>query len=162
MSAMASQITSLTIVYSIVYSGTDRRKRQSSASPAFVWETHWWTVNSPHKRPVTRKMFPFDDVIIYIALTSYFLKILPLSTLLGQRLININAFINIIHRNELLCVDKAMINWSYKGVHVKLVSALKFSIIAYPPTSFQVLKCYLQFCRMFFHMTALWTLDIWW
>ena len=36
MSAMASQITSLTIVYSIVYSGADQRKHQSSASLAFV------------------------------------------------------------------------------------------------------------------------------
>ena len=32
MSAMASQITSLTIVYSTVHSGTDQRKHQSSAS----------------------------------------------------------------------------------------------------------------------------------
>ena len=26
---------------------------------------HRWPVNSPHKGPVTRKMFPFDDVIMY-------------------------------------------------------------------------------------------------
>ena len=50
---MASQITSLTIVCSTVYSDTDQRKHQSSAS------------NSPHKGPVTRKMFPFDDDIMY-------------------------------------------------------------------------------------------------
>ena len=64
MSTMASQITSLTIVYSSVYSGTDQRKHQSSASLAFVREIHRWLVNSPHKGPVTRKMFPFDDVIM--------------------------------------------------------------------------------------------------
>ena len=64
MGAMASQITSLTIVYSTVYSGADQRKHQSSASLAFVWGIHWWPVNSPHKWPVTRKMFPFDDVIM--------------------------------------------------------------------------------------------------
>ena len=40
MGTVASQITSLTIVYSIVYSGTDRRKYQSSASLAFVWGIH--------------------------------------------------------------------------------------------------------------------------
>ena len=56
MGAIASQITSLTIVYSIVYSDADQRKHQSSASLAFV---RWI-----HKRPVTRKMFPFDDVIM--------------------------------------------------------------------------------------------------
>ena len=52
MTMMASQITSLTVVYLIVYSGADQRKHQSSASLAFV-----------HKGPVTRKMFPFGDVI---------------------------------------------------------------------------------------------------
>ena len=66
MSAIASQITSLTIVYSTVYSGTDQRKHQISASLAFVREIHRWLVNSPHKGPVTRKMFPFDDVIMHI------------------------------------------------------------------------------------------------
>ena len=51
MSAMASQITSLTIVYSTTYSGTDQRKHQSSASLAFVRGIHRRTVNSPHKGP---------------------------------------------------------------------------------------------------------------
>ena len=64
MSAMESQITSLTIAYSTVYSGADQRKHQSSASLAFVRGIHRWPVNSPHKGPVTRKMFPFDDVIM--------------------------------------------------------------------------------------------------
>ena len=63
MCAIASQITSLAIVYSAVYSGADQRKHQSSASLAFVGGIHRWPVNSPHKGPVTRKMFPFDDVI---------------------------------------------------------------------------------------------------
>ena len=64
MGAMASQITNLTIIYSTVYSGADERKHQSSASLAFVWGNHRSLVNSPHKEPVTRKMFPFDDVIM--------------------------------------------------------------------------------------------------
>ena len=64
MSAMASQINSLTIVYSTVYSGVDQRKHQSSASLAFVRGIHWWPVNSPHEGPITRKMFSFDAVII--------------------------------------------------------------------------------------------------
>ena len=62
---MASQITSLTIVYSIVYSSADERKHQRSVSLAFVGGIHRWPVNSPHKGPVIRKMFPFDDVIMY-------------------------------------------------------------------------------------------------
>ena len=64
MTMLASQITSLTVVYSIVYSGVNQRKHQSSASLAFVWEIHRGPVNFPHKGPVTRKMFPFDDVIM--------------------------------------------------------------------------------------------------
>ena len=64
MRAMASQITNLTIAYSTVYSGTDQRKIQSSASLAFVRGIHRWPVNSPHKGPVSRKIFPFDDVIM--------------------------------------------------------------------------------------------------
>ena len=62
MSAVASHINSLTIVYPSVYSGTDQRKHQSSASLAFVWGIHRCSVNSPHKLPITRKIFPFDDV----------------------------------------------------------------------------------------------------
>ena len=68
MGANASQITSLTAVYSTVYSGADRRKHKSSASLAFARGIHRGPVNSPHKRPVTRKMFPFDDVIMNICL----------------------------------------------------------------------------------------------
>ena len=65
MGTIASQITSLTIGYSIVYSVADQRKHQSSASLAFVRGIHRGPVNSPHKWPVTRKMFPLDDVIMY-------------------------------------------------------------------------------------------------
>ena len=64
MGTMVSQITRLPIVYSAVYSGVDQRKHQSSASLAFVRGIQRWPVNSPHKWPVTRKMFPFDDVIM--------------------------------------------------------------------------------------------------
>ena len=64
MGAITSQITSLMIVYSTVYSGADQSKHQSSASLAFVWEIHRGPGNFPHKWPVTRKMFPFDDVIM--------------------------------------------------------------------------------------------------
>ena len=67
MGAIASQITSLTIVYSTVHSGADQRKLQSSASLAFVRGNHRWPVNSRHKWPVTQKMFSFGDVIMYLS-----------------------------------------------------------------------------------------------
>ena len=56
MSVFASQIASLTMSYSTVYSGADQRKHQSSASLA--------SGEFPHKRPVTRIFFPFDDAIM--------------------------------------------------------------------------------------------------
>ena len=61
---MASQITGVLVVYSTVSSDADQRKHQNFASTAFVRGIHWWLVNSLHKEPVMRKMFPFDDVIM--------------------------------------------------------------------------------------------------
>ena len=91
MSKIASQITSLAIVYSTLYSGADQSKHQSSASLAFVRGIHRGPVNSPHKWPVTRKRFPFDDVIMEemsyseLALQSY-------------RLVNITDIHQLAHR----------------------------------------------------------------
>ena len=67
MGTIASQVTSFPIVYSTVYSDAGQRKHQSSASLAFVRGIHRGPVNAPHKWPVTRKMFPFHDVIMMTA-----------------------------------------------------------------------------------------------
>ena len=64
MSVVASQITGVSIVYSNVCSGADQRKYQGSVSLIFVRGIHRSLMNSMHKGPVTRKMFPFDDVIM--------------------------------------------------------------------------------------------------
>ena len=64
MISIASQITSLKMDYLSVYSGANQIKHQSSASLAFVRGIHRRPVNSLHKGPATRKMFPFDDVIM--------------------------------------------------------------------------------------------------
>ena len=89
MSAMASRITGVSIVYSTVCSGTDQENHQSSVSLAFVRGIHRWPVNFPHKGPVTRKMFPFNDVIM--------IRILQQE---GQNLINArsgNASREVVH-----------------------------------------------------------------
>ena len=65
MGAMTSQITSLTIFNSTVYLGADQRNHQGSASQVFVRGIHRWLMNSSHNWPVTRKIFPFDDVIMH-------------------------------------------------------------------------------------------------
>ena len=46
-----------------------RRSKKTSKSLAFVRGIHRWAVNFPHKRPVTRKMFPFDDIFVYLLFT---------------------------------------------------------------------------------------------
>ena len=76
MGAMASQITSLAIVNATVHLEADQRKPQTPASLAFVRGICRWPVNSPHKGPVTRKMFAFDNVImnrVHISRDVYFL-----------------------------------------------------------------------------------------
>ena len=79
MSAKASQITSLTIVYSSIYSGVDKRKHQSSASLYFMRGIHLWPVNSPHKGQVTRKVFSFDDVVMIETARSCWMFPVPIS-----------------------------------------------------------------------------------
>ena len=63
-SAMASQITSVSIVCSTVCSGADQRKHLSSAALTFVRGIQRWPEDSPQKGPVTRKMLPFADLIV--------------------------------------------------------------------------------------------------
>ena len=65
---MASQITNAAVVYVTVCISTDQRRDQSSAPPAFL---RGIPVNSPHKRPVTRKISTFDDVIVTCLFTIY-------------------------------------------------------------------------------------------
>ena len=92
MSAIASQITSLAMGYLIVYSDADQRKHQSYASLAFVWGIHRAPVNSPHEWPVTRKMVPFDDVIILLHFTTT-------STLLPA------AWVQQVHSRMFWCIN---------------------------------------------------------
>ena len=57
MSETASQITGVTICLLNCCSGADQSKHLSSVSLTFVDK---WQVNSPHKGPITRKMFPLN------------------------------------------------------------------------------------------------------
>ena len=45
------------------------RHNESFASLAFVKGIHRWPVNSPHNGPVTRKVVPFDDVIMSLSMS---------------------------------------------------------------------------------------------
>ena len=111
MGTMESQITSLTIAYLTVYSDADQRKHQSSASLAFVWGIHRGPVNSPHKWTVTRKMFPFDDVIMTGALGCLWLPFL-------------------IDTNKILLYHRLLIHiWIKSWWHFPLTSPEHFSTI---------------------------------
>ena len=70
MGTMAFQITDVSIVYSTVCSGVDQREHQRSESPAIVRGIYRWPVNSPHKGPVRRKIFPLDDVIMHSSIAT--------------------------------------------------------------------------------------------
>ena len=48
-----------------------RTSKKTSASLSFLWEINRWSMNSPHKRSVTRKMFPFYDIIVMIQVFDY-------------------------------------------------------------------------------------------
>ena len=95
MGATASQITTVSSVYSTVCSGADKRKHQSSASLATVRGIHPSPVNSPHKRPVTRKLFPFDDVIMEPKINLY------------------DCYLVEVHTFFLPCPLLAFIQWSW-------------------------------------------------
>ena len=125
MGAIASQITSLTIVYSADYSDADQRKHQSSASLAFVRGSHRGPVNSPHKWPLTRKMFPFDNVIMtepFMAIIQCLLisvstitPLLPPSFRKSHELSNVYSIISQIslfqHGSISLLSGKWPVNW---------------------------------------------------
>ena len=66
MGVMASQITSLTFFTQSCIQEQIKESNQSSPTLAFARGIHRGPVNSPHKGPVTRKMFPFDGVIMKI------------------------------------------------------------------------------------------------
>ena len=61
---------SLRIVYSTVYPGADQRKTPKPCVTGLYAGNSPGPVNSPHKRPVTRKLFLFDDVIMSFCLAT--------------------------------------------------------------------------------------------
>ena len=130
MTTMASQITSVSIVCTTVWSGADKRKHQSSASLAFVRGIHRWSMNSPHKGPVTWTMFPFDDDIMYYILAS---------SLYGK------AFITVYRGTQMLATCLSL-------NHNFVCSAAKYTLHRYWYMSMCVYMCanvYVCECRLY-------------
>ena len=118
MNSMASQITSFTIVCSTVYSDADQRIHQRSASLAFVQGIHRWPVNSPHKWPVTRKMFPFDDVIMY-----NMVNVFPNSPWCRMQYDMIFGHVILWVNNVIYIYDLTMSCWALRAISVRLMTS---------------------------------------
>ena len=118
MGAMTSQITSVSVIYSTDCLGGDQRMNQSSASLAFVRGIHWWPVNSPHKGPVTRKMFPFDDVTMYLPWTPH---IWPMSSTYGMPFVSSRPGRSSTLVTAIICC-----------IHYRVVFDPCFAVVKYP------------------------------
>ena len=122
MGSMASQITSLIIVYSTVYSDADQRKHQTSASLAFVRGP----VNSQHKWSVTRKMFPYDDVIMYTInhhLCAWAVIVSNLTNTVVYTIIYENCFISRCHQFDW---PTSVFMWWHIGLVYTIVNKNRF------------------------------------
>ena len=149
MGTKASQITSLMIVYSIVYSDADQGKHQSSASLTFVRGIHRGTVNSPHKWSVTRKILPFDDVIM--ALDTYFwrLNLLNVSWALG-----INLSMGSANESQRYIVASSHIGWDHRqnDLWTSMVWPLRLSLWQLAGFHYENLRC--QWWQIWHHASC--------
>ena len=87
MSAMASRVTGLTIVYPSVYSGTGEKNIKTSRHSHLCGEftgDRW----SPRQRASKRKMFLFDDVIMYTMVSSALFLQRALHTMRGTNIMH--------------------------------------------------------------------------
>ena len=111
MGTMASQITSLTIVYSAIYSGADQRKHQSSESLAFA------------QMASKTDMFPIDDVIMFhyffLSRSSSQVPTLQISNFISVELswhvLNCGLISKLLFMYKLFVFDgnRIMISWSF-------------------------------------------------
>ena len=99
MSTMAHEITRISTVGSAVCWGAHHRKYQSSPLLAFVRGIHQGSVDFPHKGPVTRKMFPFDDVIMVSVLSGYIVNSVGVASYVGS--VHLSYLASIIHRPDM-------------------------------------------------------------
>ena len=130
MRAMASRITSLTILYSSVCSGADKRKHQGYASLAFVRGIHRWPGNTPHKCPVTWNMFSFDDVIMSWGLfASHFYKYVDHHIIIFWR--NIKVYIHLPTKIASLAQDKYLCVLHSRSIYLDIPEYSRFYTVCF-------------------------------
>ena len=133
MSAMVSQITCVSIIWSIICSGADERKHPSSASLAFVREIHWWPMDSPHKGPVTRKMYPFGNVIMVLFQIWWILKY----GFSWRIFVNLENAAEMVSPVTFITVVELLLNFYYYGVMCKISKRITNWAIKYGKTRFR-------------------------
>ena len=124
----------LSIVCSSVCSGADQIKHQSSTSLAFVRGIHRWPVDSPHKGPVTRTIFPFDDVIIIAMMQLEYIAVRLIE--MSRRFVPGTHFTDVVlHRNSnsleiSFCshVDFISVCDCYKILHISDTTAVLWQV----------------------------------
>ena len=112
MGAMASQITRLASDNPTAHSGADQRKHQSSESLAFVRGIRRWPVNSPRKGPVRREMFPFDDVIMILLLTTILSSFRP--SIYHMACCQCNPYVQSTMKIKSKYIDSRPTKWNWK------------------------------------------------
>ena len=124
-----SQITSVSIVCSIVCTGAYQSKHQSSASLAFARGIHRYPVDSPHKGPATRKMFPFDDVIMSYSASDPYLGLYELIIYECYALVLTIHFKNTLHPEwcvATVCHQVRCMYWGHLCLFHRGISDLDF------------------------------------
>ena len=150
MGAMASQITSLTIVYSTVYLGADQRKHQSSASLAFVRGNSPVTGEFPTQMASNAEMFPFDEVIMEYSLCFVLFRLHEIwdimfnYSLLNDRMLSVNRF--------------------YPGISIDIRYGIKFRVKCYLPKTpcCTMMRCYKHASAMHKHEKMAELYEIYW
>ena len=117
MSAMASQITAVSIVWSSVCWGSDERKHQSCTSLAFVRGINRRPVDILHKGPVTRILFLFEDVIMKESCPHYFPLVLEIHRWpLGPVKVCFDVFFD-VNFNKMLNKQSSCRWWRQTRIH---------------------------------------------
>ena len=130
MSAMASQITSILVIYSTICSGAYQGKHQSSLSLGFVRKIHQWLVTSLYIGPVMQKMFPWWlwNSVLYCQETTCFKQVSVLSLFM---IIGIATWLSKYHTTNHLKVNACLVCLNFVFIMSDVCSALKKNSIKF-------------------------------
>ena len=159
MSAMASQITGVSIVNATVCPGADQRKHQSCVSLVFARGIHGLPVNAPHKGPITRKMYPSDDVIINLheidpvnwPLILFVNKDLRIRTLLSTlKGTQTHQLCKAMHLQDIVwdwAGSSQVLQFFYGLYRISILLGVDFCHVEIPDSLFHIMNVWIDFVR---------------